>query len=103
MALLVKHKSKQASELRKQAEKRLKTKMISPEKTTDADLRELIYELQVYQIELEMQNDELLKAQVQLEESLQKYYDLYDFAPLGYLTFDEKGIRLEANLTAADQ
>ncbi len=98
-----KPKSKQASELRKKAEDKLRAKMLTPEKITDADIRELIHELQVYQIELEMQNDELLKAQVQIEESLQKYYDLYDFAPVGYFTFDEKGIIREANLTAADQ
>jgi len=98
-----KTKSKQPSELRKQAEERLKAKMISPEKISDADIRELVYELHVHQIELEMQNEELRKAQIQIEESRQKYSNLYDFAPIGYLTLDEKGLIQEANLTAADQ
>lgn len=65
------------------------------------DLKKLIHELQVHQIELEMQNEELNRARGEAEEVLAKYTDLYDFAPVGYLTFDEKGLITEANLTAA--
>jgi len=49
-----------------------------------------------------MQNDELRKAQEELEESRSKYSDLFDFAPVGYLTITEKGLITEANLTGAD-
>jgi PAS domain S-box-containing protein len=57
----------------------------------------------VHQIELEMQNDMLREALAELLESNSRYTDLYDFAPVGYLTIDEKSIILEANLTLARQ
>jgi PAS domain S-box-containing protein len=61
----------------------------------------LIHELRVHQIELEMQNEELRQAMVALEASRERYFELYDLAPLGYLTISEKGLILEANLAAA--
>ena len=64
------------------------------------DIEQLAQELSVYQIELEMQNEELRNAQVDLERSRQAYSDLYDFAPVGYLTVDINGIIQRANLTA---
>jgi PAS domain S-box-containing protein len=65
------------------------------------DARSLLHDLRVHRIELELQNDELRASQEQLEVARARYFDLYDLAPVGYVTIDEKGIVLEANLTAA--
>ena len=61
---------------------------------------EVLHELLVNEIELEMQNEELLRARDVIEESRTRYVDLYESAPVAYLTFDENGRILEANLTA---
>ncbi len=61
----------------------------------------LLHELRVHQIELDIQNRGLLEAQEQLEQSRQKYVDLYDFAPVAYLTLEADGSILEVNLAAA--
>ena len=63
---------------------------------------ELIDELRTHQIELEMQNEELQESQSKLEDSKRKYWDLYDFAPIGYLTLDSNNIIKEINLSGAD-
>jgi PAS domain S-box-containing protein len=87
--------------LRKEAEKILKSRKGVPDKVCDMDFPELLHEFMVYQAELEIQNEELRASQRQLEESQSKYSDLYDFAPIGYFTFDKKGTILEVNLTGA--
>ena len=96
-----KDKSPDFCALRRRAEELLETEAVSPEDFSPAEAARLIRELQVRQLELEMQNEELRQAQARLAESRDKYADLYDFAPVGYLTLDERGRIVEANLTAA--
>ena len=89
------------NELRKKAEKLLAEKGEKVSRISlKNDIQDLSHELSVYHIELEMQNDELRRSQEQLEESRSRYFDLYENAPVGYLTFDEKGVVLDLNLTA---
>ena len=90
-----------SSDLRKRAEEMLLKQHVKPDKIPPADLQRTFHELEVHQIELEMQNEELRRTQKELEASRNKYFDLYDLAPVGYVTLNEKGIILEANLTAA--
>jgi PAS domain S-box-containing protein len=66
------------------------------------EVRQTIHELRVHQIELEMQNEELRRAQGELEAARARYFDLYDLAPIGYFTVSEAGMILEVNLTAAN-
>ena len=94
----------QAAELRRQAEIKLGElkKKTGPLPETGADTRRLIHELQVYQIELEMQNEELMRARAELEVAYRRFSDLYDFAPMGYFTLARDGTVREANLTGAN-
>lgn len=65
-------------------------------------LDDVIHELNVHQIELEMQNDELRRLQLLLENSREKYIDLYNFAPVAYFTLSKETIIEELNIRAAD-
>ena len=94
-------KPKETDGLRKRAEKNIDPATRPIEKLSDVEVRNLAHELQVHQIELEMQNDELRKSQLALQASRDKYSNLYDFAPVGYLTISDKGIILEVNLTGS--
>lgn len=93
---------KDAAELRRSAEARLDTiRKHQDEPTEKADQQRLLHELQVHQIELEMQNEELQTARDEMEGLLEKYTDLYDFAPVGYFSLNERGRILESNLKGA--
>jgi PAS domain S-box-containing protein len=93
-------------ELRRQAESRLRPRQHKPKATpfvlqSVADPQRQFHELQVHQVELELQNAELQETRDRMEGLLEKYTDLYDFAPAGYFSLDQSGTILEANLTGA--
>ncbi len=89
--------------IRKKAEEVLKSKIkYSKEEQHESDVKKLLHELQVHQIELEMQNNELQNAYQTAHEALKKYTTLYDFAPMGYMTIDSNGIIYDLNFSAAD-
>ena len=67
----------------------------------EVDLQRLVYELEVHQIELELQNQELIASRAEVEKLLAQYTELYDFAPLGYFTLARDGTILQANLRGA--
>lgn len=89
-------------ELRKKAEiKSLKEPALIKdvlESMSLSEIAEKMHELNVYQIELEMQNEELYKTQEELYNAKMSYFELYDMAPMGYLTLNSDGHILEANL-----
>jgi PAS domain S-box-containing protein len=85
-----------------QLRKRRKARKLNAADAMSAlDTRRLLHELQVHQVELEMQNAELQEGRDRMEMLLEKYTDLYDFAPVGYLSLDEQGRILEVNLSGA--
>lgn len=97
------HDFRDAQKLRMDAEKQLKSK----QKQTDpadleTDVKRLLHELQVHQIELEMQNHELRRAYDTAETALKKYTMLYDFSPMGYFTLDAESVICELNFTGAE-
>ena len=86
-------------ELHPKAEHKTQREKSSQHATSGVETAALIHDLQVRQAELEMQNEELRRAQKELEQSRARYSDLYDFAPVGYFAFDKNGLVVEANLT----
>lgn len=86
--------------IRQQAETLLNKNYPVEDLTSDKEIQAIIHELQVHQVELEMQNDELRRIYKQLEQSQRKYFNLYNLAPVGYITFDINGIVQDINLAA---
>ncbi|MDZ7666477.1 MAG: PAS domain S-box protein [Desulfotignum sp.] len=85
--------------LRRQAEALMSSQDFPRRLVAVEDPLRLIHELQTFQVELELQNDELLRAQQELTEFKINYTQLYDFTPVGYVTLDAKAKILNANLT----
>ncbi|MBL6986331.1 MAG: EAL domain-containing protein [Methylobacter sp.] len=74
---------------------------ITKRKQTEYELFKATYKLEEHQHELEMQHNELQRTHSALEESRDRFVDLFDFAPLGYLTLNDQGCITEINLTGA--
>ena len=87
--------------LRRAAEARLKSRPATRPPETEADLRRLQHELEVHQIELEMQNEELRASQAEIKAGLERYTELFDFAPAGCFNLTADGTIGLVNLTGA--
>ena len=100
------NKPASAAELRRNAEAQLRKqqgrqRLGGGGLESEVEARRLLHELQVHHIELELQNTELQEARNRMETLLEKYTDLYDFAPVGYFSLDEESRVLEVNLAGA--
>src|SRR5215831_1886158 len=96
-----KDEATQTKALQKRAEKMLDVRPQSADPTSEQSLKNLVHQLEIHQVELELQNEELRKTQVELATSRDRYTDLYEFAPIAYVTLDNRGRILEGNLMAA--
>ncbi|MFA6289209.1 MAG: PAS domain S-box protein [Opitutaceae bacterium] len=91
-----------AGALRLRAEQRLRRQPAKDSlSAVHADTQRLLQELQIHQIELELQNEEIKQAKAEVDASLEKYADLYDFAPAGYFTLAVDGTIQLVNLTGS--
>ncbi|MEI8200402.1 MAG: PAS domain-containing protein [Eubacteriales bacterium] len=99
-------KSAEYFDLRQRSEKKIHNKLKQLETCAalmpTEEVQKTLYELQVHQIELEMQNEALRTTQAKLDESRARYFDLYDLAPVGYITVNQQGVIEETNFTAAN-
>jgi PAS domain S-box-containing protein len=92
-----------AAELRKRAEELAdeKTPQLSEniEAMSPEAIRQILHELRAHQIELEMQNEELLRIQANLNAARERYFDFYNLAPVGFCSISKQGLITETNLT----
>jgi len=99
-------KTEQAAEMRRRAEEIYLNEAPpipeNPAALSPEELRKILHELRVHQIQLEMQNEELRRTHAELDAQRGRYFDLYDMAPAGYITISTQGVILEANLTVCD-
>ena len=85
--------------LRERAERTLLASPAEIVELSPTEVQAMVHELRAHQIELEMQNEELRRSQFELAKAHDRYAALYDFAPVGYLTFDTDSMIVEANVT----
>jgi hypothetical protein len=88
-------------DLRRQAEQRLRERRPDDVRRSARDLDRLVHELEVHQVELELQNEELLRSREEIEGAAREYAELYDFAPVGFFTLDDEGTIQRTNITGA--
>ncbi len=93
--------SNRQQNLRARAEKLAGTTRAEIERMAVGEIHELLHELQIHQVELQIQNEELQRAQLELAQSRDRFTDLFEFAPVGYVLLDKRGRITEANLTTA--
>ncbi|MDD3814049.1 MAG: response regulator [Desulfocapsaceae bacterium] len=92
-----------AQELRQRAEEMLRQSEDTLQNAQSPEAaQQLLHELRVHQIELEIQNEELRRSQHDMDVLRARYFDLYNLAPVGYITLNEQGRIVEANLTSAN-
>jgi PAS domain S-box-containing protein len=98
--------SKTEAKLRWRAEELVQQEGVSSQKSLKTLSRDealkLVHELRVHQIELKMQNDELCRAQADLSAARERYFDLYNLAPVGYFIVSHEGRILETNLAGVN-
>jgi PAS domain S-box-containing protein len=103
IAAYVHQRETDAADLRRRAEARVQEDPTAVPTELEGfsldQVRGMLHELTVHQIELEMQNEELRRSRAELEASHERYFDLFDLAPVGYFTLTEDARILEANLT----